>query len=172
MTAIGVAILSFVTLQRLFELWLSSRNTRRLLARGAVELAPGHYPLIVALHALWLAILWWLAPGKPVNFLALGAFVLLQLGRVWVLATLGQRWTTRIIVLPGEPLVRTGPYRLVGHPNYLIVAGEIAFLPLAFGLWIFALLFSVLNAAVLAIRIRAENEALAVVKWGEGSGLS
>lgn len=160
MTAIGVAILALVTLQRIFELWLSGRNTRRLLAAGAVEYAPGHYPLIVAVHALWLASLWWIGPGQPINFLFLALFALAQIGRLWVLKTLGPRWTTRIIVLPGQPLVARGPYRLVNHPNYLVVMAEIALLPLAFGLWWVAALFTLLNGAVLAIRIREENAAL------------
>ena len=158
---LALVILALVTLQRLGELWLSNRNTRRLLARGAREVAPGHYPLIVAVHALWLAALWWLAPGREVELAWLAVFILLQLARLWVIATLGERWTTRIIVLPGAPLVRGGPYRLVKHPNYVVVAGEIAALPLAFGLWPVALLFSLLNAAVLAVRIRAESRALA-----------
>jgi methyltransferase len=156
-----VVILALVTLQRIGELWLSNRNTRRLLAHGAREFAPGHYPLIVAVHVLWLAALWWLAPGRPLEVFWLGVFVLLQLGRGWVIATLGERWTTRIIVLPGAPLVRSGPYRLLSHPNYVVVAGEIAVLPMAFGLWHVSLLFSILNAAVLAVRIREENRALA-----------
>lgn len=153
-------ILALVTLQRLAELVIARRNTRALLASGAHEVSPRHYPLIVAVHASWLAVLWWLAPGKPVNWLLIGIFVLLQLGRLWVLATLGRRWTTRIIVVPGERLVARGPFRFVRHPNYLVVIGEIAVLPLAFGLWQVALLFSALNAAVLAIRIRAEENAL------------
>lgn len=160
MTATAIAILAFVTLQRLFELWLSSRNTRRLLARGAVETGAGHYPLIVAVHLLWLGSLWWLAPGRPIKVLWLAIFALLQLGRIWVLATLGPRWTTRILILPGVPLVRSGPYRWLSHPNYLVVVGEIAVLPLAFGLWSVAAFFSLMNAIVLAIRIRQENRAL------------
>lgn len=158
---LNVVILGFVTLQRLGELWLSNRNTRRLLAQGAHEVGAAHYPLIIAVHLLWLAALWWLAPGRPVNVFWLGLFVLLQLARVWVIASLGARWTTRIIVVPGAPLVRSGPYRFVSHPNYLVVAGEIAALPLAFGLWRVALVFSLLNAAVLTVRIRAEGRALA-----------
>jgi methyltransferase len=154
-------ILALVTLQRLAELVIARHNTSALLARGAYEASPGHYPLIVAVHTSWLAALWWLAPGKPVSWLLIGIFLLLQLGRLWVLATLGGRWTTRIIVMPGERLVARGPFRLIRHPNYLVVVGEIAVLPLAFGLWQVALLFSLLNAAVLAIRIRAEEEALA-----------
>jgi methyltransferase len=149
-----------VTLQRLVELWVSNTNTSRLVARGAKEAGRSHYPLIVALHVAWLGTLWWLAPGHPINSALLMGFALLQFGRLWVLATLGSRWTTRIIVLPGAPLVRTGPYRFLSHPNYAVVTAEIALLPLVFGLWPIALLFTALNAAVLAVRIREENRAL------------
>jgi methyltransferase len=157
---LNVAILALVTAQRLGELWLSRRNTRQLLAEGAREHAPGHYPLIVGVHAAWLAALWWLAPSRPVSLAWLALFVLVELGRIWVLVSLGRRWTTRIIVLPAGPLVRRGPYRWVDHPNYVVVAAEIAILPLVFGLWQVALAFTLLNAAVLAIRIAAENRAL------------
>ena len=156
----NLIILALVTLQRFGELWLSNRNTRRLLAEGAREHSPAHYPLIVAVHLLWLAALWWLAPNRPVDGFWLGFFVAIEIFRVWVLATLGPRWTTRIIVLPGAPLVRRGPYRFVNHPNYLVVVLEIAVLPLVFGLWQVAAIFSLLNAAVLSVRIRAENHAL------------
>lgn len=149
-----------MTLQRVGELWLSNRNTRRLLASGAREYGASHYPLIVAVHALWLIGLWWLAPDRPIDGFWLGLFVLIEIARIWVLATLGRRWTTRIIVLPNAPLVRRGPYRFVNHPNYLVVVGEIAILPLVFGLWRIALIFTLLNAAVIAIRIREENRAL------------
>jgi methyltransferase len=157
----SVLILGFVTLQRLAELVIARRNTHALLQRGAFEVAPGHYPLIVAVHTGWLIALWWLAPGKPVFWPLIAIFALLQAARLWVLATLGPRWTTRIIILPGAPLVTDGPFRFLSHPNYTVVVAEIAVLPLAFGLWQVALLFSLLNAAVLAIRIRAENAALA-----------
>lgn len=156
----AVLILSLVTAQRLAELIVSRRHTRALLARGAYEVGAGHYPLIVAVHAGWLAALWWLAPGRPVLWPLIGLFALLQGARLWVLATLGERWTTRIIVLPGAPLVARGPFRFVRHPNYLVVIAEIALLPLAFGLWQVALIFSLLNAAVLTVRIRAEEKAL------------
>ena len=157
---LNFVILALVTLQRLGELWLSNRNTKRLLAEGAREFAPGHYPLIVVVHALWLIALWWLALDRPVNPLWLALFVFIEVGRIWVLASLGPRWTTRIIVLPQAPLVRRGPYRFVNHPNYVVVAAEIAILPLVFGLWPVALIFTLLNAAVLSVRIRAENRAL------------
>ena len=157
----AAVLLAFVTLERLAELVLARRNTRALMAQGAVEHAPGHYPLIVLLHALWLAGLWVFGASQPVSAFWFAVFMLLQAARVWVLMTLGPRWTTRIIVLPGAPLVARGPYRFVSHPNYLVVIGEIAVLPLCLGLTWFALVFSLANAAVLAIRIRAEGAALA-----------
>ena len=157
---LNILLLALVTLQRLGELWLSHRNTNRLLAAGAREHARGHYLLIVAVHALWLATLWWLAPGRRIEGFWLALFVAVEIARIWVLASLGPRWTTRIIVLPEAPLVRRGPYRFVNHPNALVVVAEIAVLPLVFGLWPVARAFTVLNAAVLAIRIRAENQAL------------
>ena len=163
---VSVAILAFVTLQRLGELALARRNTARLLAEGGVEAGRRHYPLIVALHAVWLAGLWALAWDRPANLAWLALFAVLQALRVWVIATLGPRWTTRIIVLPGAPLVRRGPYRLLPHPNYAVVAGEIAVLPLVFGLWGYALAFSLANAAILFVRIRAEDRALAAAVPG------
>ena len=163
---LSISILALVTLQRLGELVLARRNTRRLMAQGAVEIGAAHYPLIVATHAAWLVGLWALAWDRPASLPWLAAFLILQALRVWVIATLGSRWTTRIVVLPSAPLVRRGPYRLLSHPNYMVVAAEIAVLPLAFGLGAFALLFSALNAAVLWIRIRAEGRALAAVPPG------
>jgi methyltransferase len=157
---ISLAVLALVTLQRLAELALARRNTRRLLAQGAVEIAPGHYPAIVALHAAWLSGLWLLALPRAPDLALLAAFGVMQVGRAWVLAALGSHWTTRIIVVPGAPLVRSGPYRLFRHPNYLIVAGEVLLLPLAFGLPLFAVVFSALNAAALWVRIQAEDAAL------------
>ena len=158
---LAVAILALVTLERLAELWLAARNTRRLIERGAREEGASHYPWLVALHVLWLGALWWFAPGRPVDGFWLGMFVLLIIARFWVIATLGERWTTRIMVLPDTPLVRRGPYRWFNHPNYLVVIGEIAVLPLVFGLWEIALLFSTVNAVLLTIRVRAEDKALA-----------
>jgi methyltransferase len=154
-------ILALVTLQRAGELVISRNNTRQLLARGAVEVASGHYPAVVAVHAAWLLSLWVFGHDQPVNPVALAVYLALQGFRIWVLRTLGSRWTTRIIILPEQPLVSAGPYRWLSHPNYAVVTGEIAVLPLVFDLPLLAALFTVLNAAVLAIRIRAENRALA-----------
>ena len=157
---LNLLILGFVTLERLFELWLARRNTQRLIDQGAVEHAADHYPLIIAVHVLWLAALWWLAPSRSVDGFWLALFVLIELLRLWVLITLGSRWTTRIVVLPDAPLVKRGPYRFINHPNYWVVIGEIAVLPLIFGLWQVALIFSLLNALVLSVRVREENRAL------------
>lgn len=153
-------ILGLVTLQRAGELVLSHYNTRRLMARGAVEVAPRHYPLMVAVHAGWLISLWAFGHDRPVNIAALLIYLMLQGLRFWVMRTLGPRWTTRIIVLPGARLVSAGPYRFLAHPNYAVVAGEIAVLPFVFGLPLAAVIFTALNSLVLAIRIRAENRAL------------
>ena len=155
-----IVILALVTAERVGELWLARRNTNRLLAMGAREYAPEHYPLIVAVHATWIASLWLLALSRSIHPLWLAAFLIVELGRIWVLATLAQRWTTRIIVLPDAPLVNRGPYRFVDHPNYVVVVAEIFTLPMVFGLWLVALIFSLLNAAALFVRIRAENAAL------------
>ena len=161
---LNVAILALVTLERLVELPVARANTKRLLAAGGHEVSPRHYPLIVALHAGWLAALWLLALDRPVSVPLLAAFLFVEVGRLWVLSTLGKRWTTRIIVVPGETLVRTGPFRLLNHPNYAVVIAEIALLPLVFGLWRTALAFSLLNALLLTIRIREENRALSACR--------
>jgi methyltransferase len=155
-------ILVLVALQRLAELVYAERNTAALKRRGAVEIGRAHYPLIVILHAAWLAaILLFLPASGVVNWLLLAVFIVLQLLRVWVLATLGPYWTTRIITLDAAPLVRRGPYRFVRHPNYLVVSAEILVLPLVFGeIWI-AILFTVLNGLMLAWRIHQEDGALA-----------
>ena len=156
-------ILALVTLQRFGELVLARRNTARLLARGAIEVGTDHYPLLVAMHAAWLIALWAYGRDQDVNLIALAVFIALQAFRMWILATLGPRWTTRIIVLPGQPLVASGPYRYFSHPNYAVVAAEIAVLPLALHLPLLALIFTLLNAAVLVVRIRAEARALSDV---------
>lgn len=158
----GSALLAFLTLQRIAELWWARQNERRLLAAGGVEYGRSHFPLIVILHAAWIIGLWALAYDRSVNLLFLALVVILQIARFWVLATLGRRWTIRIIAVPGEKLTARGPYRFLRHPNYAVVTGEFAAVPLALGLPTYALVFSILNAAVLAIRIPAENAALAV----------
>jgi methyltransferase len=160
----AAVILAVVTLQRLGELVLARHNTAKLLTRGAIEVGARHYPLLVSVHAAWLIALWIWGRDQDVDLTALAGFIVLQGVRLWILATLGSRWTTRIIVLPGEPLVASGPYRHFSHPNYVVVAGEIALLPIALHLPVTALVFTALNAVVLWIRIRAEARALSAVR--------
>jgi len=151
--------------QRLLELVWARRNERRARAKGAVERGKGHYPFIVGLHTLWLVSLlvegllrgpeppgWWAVP--------LALFLLVQPLRYWAILSLGDAWNTKILVVPGVKLVRRGPYRFIPHPNYVVVAVEILALPLVFGAWITALVFTVLNALVLGVRIREEDRAL------------
>jgi methyltransferase len=155
-------ILGLVALQRLIELALAHRNTALLRRLGAVEVDAGAYPLYVLLHAGWLMSLAVFVPAETSpDWVLIGLFALLQLGRIWVLASLGRYWTTRIITLPDAALVRTGPFRYLRHPNYLLVAAEIAVLPLAFGAVAVAAAFSALNLMLLARRIRIEERALA-----------
>ncbi len=159
--ASGAVLLGYITVQRIAELWWAKQNEARLVAAGGVEFGGSHLPLMQLLHAAWLLGLWAPAYDRSVQPVFLALFVLLQIGRFWVLATLGRRWTIRVIAVPGETLVAGGPYRFFRHPNYAIVIGEIAVVPLALGLPLYAVVFSALNALVLAIRIPQENAALA-----------
>jgi methyltransferase len=161
-----VLAVGLVALQRLLELALSRRNERLLRARGAVERGRGHYPLIIALHVLWLlsTLVEGLLRGPELPALwpiPLAFFLVVQPLRYWAIFSLGENWNTRILVVPGAELVRRGPYRYFKHPNYVVVAVEILTLPLIFGAWITALVFSILNAALLYVRIREENRTLA-----------
>lgn len=154
--------IALIALQRGIELWYAQRNTRALLARGAHEAAAWQHPLFVALHAAWLlAMLIFIPPRAAANWWLLGIVALAQIGRIWVIASLGPYWTTRIITLPGAPLVRRGPYAFFPHPNYAIVCLEIALVPAAFGAWWIAGIFTLLNATMVGVRIRAEERALA-----------
>ena len=173
--ALLVVAAGLVAIQRLLELGLSRRNERIVRARGAVERGRRHYPLIVAMHALWLLSTlvegllrgpgipsWWPAP--------LALFLLAQLLRYWAILSLGEYWNTRVLVVPGARLVAHGPYRYLRHPNYVAVAVEIAAFPLVFGAWVTGLVFSALNAVLLYVRIGTENRALAGLakRWGGG----
>jgi methyltransferase len=155
-------IVLIVAALRLAELVYAARNHRRLLAAGGREIGAGHYPLFVLLHGAWLLALFFLVPADaPVRPVPLALYILLLAGRAWVILSLGRYWTTRIVTVPDAPLVRGGPYRLLRHPNYAIVVGEIAVLPLVFDAWAIAVVFSVLNAGLLWHRIRVEDAALA-----------
>jgi len=165
--ALFLLLIAAVAVERLVELVVSRRHERALRARGAVEAGASHYPLMVALHAALLA-------GAPAEVLLLDRPFLPWLGwpmlalvaatmtlRYWVIATLGERWTTRVLVLPGAPLVARGPYRWLRHPNYLAVTVEVFALPLVHTAWLTAIICGVANLAVLALRTRVENAALA-----------
>jgi methyltransferase len=159
---IAASVVALVAFERAAELWHARRNTRALLKAGGIEVGGGHYPIMVALHAAWLlGILLTVPPQVGVSVPLLVVFLILQCARLWVLTSLGRYWTTRVITLPGAPLVRRGPYRYIRHPNYLVVVAEIAVLPMAFGAWVVAVVFSALNAALLAWRISLEDQALA-----------
>jgi methyltransferase len=152
-------LLVYVTLQRLVELAIAQRNTRKLLALGAYEVGSAHYPAMVALHATWLLTLWGFGWNRSLVPAFVVLFVFLQIGRFWVLRTLGARWTTRIIMTPWAPPVTSGPFRFVRHPNYLIVALELPCVSLALALPWHALVFGVLNLMMIAWRIRSEDAA-------------
>lgn len=165
------ALALLVAAQRLAELAWARRNERRLRAAGAVEHGRRHYPLFVLLHAGWLlALALAVPPGRTPDWPLLALFALLQIARLWVVASLGPFWTTRVLTLPGAPLRRRGPYRWLAHPNYLVVALELAVLPLAFGAWWLALAASLLNLPLTWHRIRVEEAALAGRPAGDPGG--
>ncbi|WP_324753936.1 isoprenylcysteine carboxyl methyltransferase family protein [Roseovarius sp. Pro17] len=160
-----VLFLGFILVQRLGELVIARINTARLLARGAYEVGAAHYPVIVAMHSLWIGCLFIFGYDQTVSWGWLAVFAVLQILRVWILMTLGGRWTTRIIILP-EPLVTRGPFRYVRHPNYTLVVAEIVVAPMVLGLIWVAVAFTVLNAAMLWVRIGVEGRALASLRRG------
>ncbi len=158
----ALVIVLAVALERLVELIVARRNTARLLDQGAVEHGAVHFPIFILLHGAWLLALFIEArAGATIYWPLVAVYGLLFAARIWVMTSLGRFWTIRVITLPGAPMVQRGPYRLVRHPNYLVVIGEIAILPLAFGDWRLALIFSILNLALIAARIRVEDKALA-----------
>jgi len=169
------ALVAIVAILRLAELRISARNVAALKARGAVEVGAGHYPWVVMVHASWLVgcvLEVWLLDRPWIAGLGLPMLALFAAGmglRLWTIRTLGGRWSTRVVVLPGEPLVTTGPFRWLRHPNYLGVVLELAALPLVHGAWITAVAFSVLNGMLLRARIRVEEAAMS--RWcGAASG--
>ena len=161
-------LLAVIAVERVAELMVSQRHAAALLRRGGVEYGAGHFPVMVALHVGLLAgcVIEPLALHRPfIPALAWPMLVVVVAAnslRWWCIATLGQRWTARVIVIPGLPLVRSGPYRWFAHPNYVAVVVEGAALPLVGSAWITACTFTVLNAALLTVRLRCETRALAV----------
>ncbi len=160
-----VPLLGFIVLQRIAELLLARRNEHWLRAQGAYEVGRGHYPFIVALHVAFLVSLttevvlggkapaaWWWIPCL--------LFAAAQGLRYWSIATLGRRWSTRVLILPGAEPIRSGPYHYIRHPNYVAVAVELLCLPLVFQAYLTAVVFTLLNALMMSIRIPAESRAL------------
>lgn len=152
--------------ERLFELWLSRRNAKLAVARGAVELGFGHFRAMALVHTLFLfscaaevVLLHRAFPGG-LGWTALGVALAAQALRYWAIATLGARWNVRVLVVPGDAPVTSGPYRFIRHPNYVAVIAEMVSVPLIHGAWITALVFSAANAALLTVRIKAEEAAL------------
>ena len=162
---VAAIVVGVLAAQRLGELVWSKRNERRLRARGAVEHGRSHYPVMVALHAGWLASTL-VESGRPstvarsVRRVALGAFLVAQPVRYWAISSLGDRWSTRVLVPPDEAPVTTGPYRYLDHPNYAVVVTELAAAPLMLGAWRTALWSTLANAALLRTRIAVERSAL------------
>jgi methyltransferase len=157
----GVWLLAFVTMLRLAEFAAGRRNAEALRTRGAVEFGQSHYPLIVAFHAAWLVGLWWFGTGQPLRMGFVALFALVEVLRAWTVATLGERYTTRIIVLPGAPPIRRGPYRRLRHPDTILMALEIAVVPLALELPVYAAVFSLVQIPLLMHRMAIESAALA-----------
>ena len=165
----GIALAIFLAVlvaERLFELVWSARNVARLRARGAVEYGRGHFPLFVAIHVIyplmlaWEVLSWRAIPGAAwPAWLAL--FIAAQALRFWAIASLGERWSVRVWVLPGLAPVRDGPYRWLRHPNYVAVTAELLAGPMMFGAWRTALIIGIANAVALAVRIPVEERALA-----------
>jgi len=160
-----IVFIAFLVTQRLTELYISKRNEKWLLAQGAIEYGRGHYPYIVALHMLFIVSLiaeYYLTGGQPISYIALSLFIVLLAFKYWVLNSLGLYWNTRIYRIPGAVAVRKGPYKLFKHPNYVDVVCEIAIIPLVFHLYYTAIIFSILNAVMLSVRINVENRV-----WGD-----
>jgi methyltransferase len=151
-----------VLLQRGAEELHSARNTRALLAAGAVEAGASYYPVVATTHLAWIASLFFLIPPTAEASIVLGGLYLaLQGVRYWIIGTLGRFWTHRIITLPEAPIVRTGPYKILRHPNYAVTITETLLLPAAFGAWALGIIMTAVWSAVLAYKIRLEDEALA-----------
>jgi methyltransferase len=158
-------VVPVVAAQRLGELWLCRRNRLRLLARGGREVRPDTYKTMVALHVLFLLSLsWesypWRAPADFRTWACLAALVAVTGMRYWAIASLGEHWNTRVVVVPGTRLVRSGPYRILRHPNYLVIVLEFLLLPLLLRAPVTLVLFSLANLAVLRQRIGIEEEGL------------
>jgi len=157
-----ILILALVTAQRVIELVIAHRNTKKLEARGGFEVGSNRHGFVVALQIVWLAGLWYLVLYQlpPIEQPWVYAYVVLEATRGWIVAGLGSSWTTRLMVVPGEKLPDEGLHSWIRYANYIVVAAEVFILPMAFGLWWYAALFGVINLALLFWRMRSEDAAL------------
>ncbi|WP_158990318.1 isoprenylcysteine carboxyl methyltransferase family protein [Mucilaginibacter sp. L196] len=156
-----IIFILFVIIQRLSELYIARSNEKWLRSQGAVEYGKEHYPFIVALHTLFIISIiveYTLRGNTPIDFVFLILFALLLLFKFWALSSLGRYWNTKIFRVPGAGPVKKGPYKLFKHPNYFIVVCEIAIIPMVFHLYYTAIVFTVLNAIMLTVRISVENK--------------
>jgi methyltransferase len=156
-----ILFILFVIAQRLLELYVSARNQKWLLSQGAVEYGAEHYPFMIALHTLFITSLiaeYWFSGIKQIDFVFLIIYLLLLVFKIWVLSSLGKYWNTKIFRVPGNGPVMKGPYKIFRHPNYFVVICEIAVIPLVFHLYYTTIIFTVLNAIMLYVRIGVENK--------------
>ena len=156
-----IIFISLFILQRLSELYIAKKNEKWLLQQGAIEYGQSHYPFIVALHTLFIVSLiteYILRGGPLISWLFLGIFIVILSFKFWALSSLGKYWNTKIYRIPGVYPVKKGPYKFLKHPNYIEVVCEIAIIPLVFHLYYTAIIFTILNAAILGVRIRVENK--------------
>ena len=155
-----IAFISFLILQRLSELLIARRNEKWLLSQGAVQYGQSHYPFMIAMHTLFIVSIiveYYLRGGTQISWIFLGIFLAVLLFKFWALSSLGKYWNTKIYRIPGVYSVKRGPYKFLKHPNYMEVVCEIAIIPLVFHLYYTAIVFTVLNAIMLSVRIRVEN---------------
>jgi methyltransferase len=160
-----IIFISFFILQRLSELFIAKRNEKWLLQQGAVEYGKAHYPFMIAMHTFFIVsiITEYLLRGQPsIDWLFLVVFLIVLSFKFWALSSLGKYWNTKIYRIPGVYPVKKGPYKFLKHPNYMEVVCEIAVIPLVFHLYYTAIIFTILNAAMLTVRIREENRVWAV----------
>lgn len=169
-------VVVLVALERVAEMVVSRRNAAWSFARGGVESGQGHFPVMVSLHSAFLVGMlveaWWRRPDVPglLAWTMLAVVIACQTGRWWCIWALGPHWNTRVIVVPGTPPVRRGPYRVLSHPNYVVVVVEGVALPLVHAAWISAVVFTVLNAALLTVRLRVEKAALRTLPVAQPAG--
>lgn len=164
MKTAALILFVYVVISRLVELYISRQNTRRLVEAGGREYFSEHYPYMIAMHVTWLVLIaglfWHDYASIEISSFFFALYLVFQVLRVWVLTTLGRYFTTKIVSVDNVPLINHGPYRFIRHPNYAVVIGEIFCLPMVFGFWHVALIFSALNFVVLFVRISKENQVL------------